>query len=74
MLTVQARWQIAYKNVGYNGGDIFELDEGDYPEYKGDVKVLPLPEKDHVPAIEPVVKQVVKERNKQLKISKRRTK
>ncbi|HPV57100.1 MAG TPA: hypothetical protein PKW61_08245 [Tenuifilaceae bacterium] len=39
-MKVSAKWQIAYKNVGYKAGDVFDLEDKDFQSFKNDVIVI----------------------------------
>lgn len=73
-MLVVAKWQVAYKNISYRGGEVFDIDADDYPKYAGDVKILPEPEpimyKGGVvkaTRIEDIEKQLLRAKNKMLK-------
>ncbi|HOU26520.1 MAG TPA: hypothetical protein PLD76_00510 [Paludibacteraceae bacterium] len=39
-MLVSAKWQIAYKNVYHRAGDVFEMADGDYGQYKNDIVIV----------------------------------
>lgn len=39
-MKVSAKWQLAYKSVGYKAGDVFEIDDKDFQLYKNDVVIV----------------------------------
>lgn len=58
-MKVRARHQVAYKGVGYRGGDVFEIDKEDFEQYKNDV--IPVNERGGGNWRKPVTKEVKKE-------------
>ena len=40
IVKVKANHQIAYRNVGYNYGDEFEMLESDFQDYRNDVSIV----------------------------------
>lgn len=39
-MKVRAKWNIGYKKEGYKCGDVFEMEDKDYPKFQNDVVIF----------------------------------